>query len=74
MTKKHFKAIAEIIKDNALSESQEQIPDHDAQIRVNTTLVVGKWIACALADYFADENPLFSRSKFLSACGLESEG
>lgn len=27
-------------------------------------------IACALADYFAQDNPHFDRARFLAACGF----
>jgi hypothetical protein len=30
-------------------------------------------VAKRLADYFAQDNPLFQREKFLKACGIETE-
>lgn len=51
MTKKHFKAIAEIIRNTRCVKEIAQV-------------------AIKLADYFADENPLFDRDKFMTACGL----
>jgi len=58
VTKKDFKAIAEIIK-NKTSHVNPQllfIPTID--------------LARKLADYFATQNPRFDRQKFLDACGL----
>ena len=59
MTKKHFKAIAGIIK--------EDIPiakNHAAYLRI-------EHIAEKLADFCATMNPLFDRVKFLKACGIK---
>ena len=60
MTKKHFKAIAEIISKTRAdlinaSQSTEELSDN---------------IAIEFADYLESQNPLFNRGKFLSACGM----
>lgn len=64
MTKKHFKAIAEIIKqkrESTLGESPyEQGIDHATYD-----------FALSLSNYFVSDNPLFDRAKFLTACGIE---
>lgn len=57
MTKKHFKAIAEIIKENATKE------------KVAARLTCAD-VAYDLCRYFQQENPRFDREKFLKACGL----
>ena len=31
-------------------------------------------VAYQLADYFATDNPRFNRTRFLQACGIETEG
>ena len=56
MTKKHYEAIANIMKGyipNAKSKSF-------------------KYIAEDLADYFAQDNPKFDRERFLNACGIKN--
>ena len=58
MTKKHFKAIAEIISEHNLTS----YIDPKAAIRS---------IAEELADFCATTNPHFDRAKFLEACGIE---
>ena len=57
MNKKHFEAIAEIIK--------AEIPPYDK-------LFSGpqRNIAKNMADYFETQNPRFNRDKFLKVCGL----
>ena len=63
LTRKHYKAIAEIIK------TQRDL----------ATVFAGKQFAIqrisdivdGLADYFAQDNPRFDRARFLAACGLE---
>ena len=65
-TKKHYKAIAEIIKDNTQSEPHSQVNEAIAT-GINSG---GRYIALALADYFVTDNPLFNREKFLQACGI----
>lgn len=61
VTKKDFKAIAEIIK-------QAEIYCHDTGNYGG--IANGKKIANDLADYFATQNPRFDRQKFLDVCGL----
>jgi hypothetical protein len=57
-TRRHYKAIAKIIKDNLdTNEYQGQCG------------VYG--VATDLADYFASDNYYFNKPKFLEACGIE---
>ena len=63
MTKKHYEAIASIIKsthNNARLYNQPQ--------RIDTLGVT----ASRLADYFTTDNKNFNREMFLQACGTES--
>ena len=55
MTKKHYVAIAEIIKSEAMATPYGYRAD----------------IAGKLADYFKQDNPKFDRERFLTACGIE---
>ena len=55
---KDYKAIAEIVKKNTVMTGV-------VMVRVKRVDMV-----CDLADYFAADNPLFDRSRFLEACGL----
>ena len=65
--RQHYKAIAEIIKsNNAASAIPEKSKAFDRGVRS-----AGRWIAGGLADYFASDNPLFDRNKFMKACGLD---
>lgn len=57
LNRKHYKAIAEIVKDEKMRE----------QAYGAANLAV---LASHLADYFAQDNPWFDRSRFLEACGL----
>ena len=58
MTKTHFENIARILNaDRAVSTTPAEVE----KVRV---------IALSLSDYFYSENPLFSREKFLTACGF----
>jgi hypothetical protein len=56
MTKKHFKAIAEIIKES-------YNPAYD--------MFAGKEFVNKITDYLATQNPHFDREKFLNACGIK---
>jgi hypothetical protein len=56
MTRKHFEAIASIIKANL------DISDHMVERQAI------KVVAMDMADYFAGQNPLFDRQRFLKAC------
>ena len=60
MTKKHYIAIAEIIATNPFSHL---VSGHNANLDN----------ALRLADYFATDNPKFNRTRFLQACGIETE-
>lgn len=62
MTKKHFKAIAEIIKDNATTIEK-------ADGTIMHVLPYSDTVA-DLAYYFRGENPNFDYSKFREACGI----
>lgn len=57
MTKKHYEAMATIIK-----EAYDKCPTQ------NTTRYDD--IVYPLADYFATDNPKFDRERFLTACGI----
>ena len=56
MSRKHFEAIAAILKINDWQESVEDMRES---------------IALDIAAYFKGENPRFDKDKFLKACGLE---
>ena len=60
MTKKHFKAIAGIIKKTRA----------DLVIANTNTEELADNIAIEFADYLESQNPLFNRGKFLCACGM----
>ena len=60
MNKKHFEAIAAII---ANTEACDGNGFAESLAKVST-------IAESLADYFATQNKLFDREKFLAACGI----
>jgi hypothetical protein len=71
MTRKHFIAIAAIIKAR-FDEVDSQAPGaadldagHDAGYLNALTETAEN-----MADYFASENPNFDRARFLTACGL----
>lgn len=61
MTRKHFEAMARIINDNRL-----------AAVNANSLDGVNYVYATALdmVGYFASQNPLFDRQRFLTACGF----
>ena len=66
LTKKHFKAIAEIV-----SESQDLVCADDlAHLSTGLWRIKPHDFCNKLADYFAADNPQFDRERFLSACGL----
>lgn len=60
MTKKHYEAIAAVI----LFEKRRPLA-HDEWLKIP------EYIAVALADYFATDNPKFDRARFLQACGID---
>lgn len=59
MTKKHYRAIAEIIRKRA---------DLNQGIARTPKFLYADDLAGDLADYFAADDPQFSRQKFLDAC------
>lgn len=61
MTRKHYRAIAKIIK-------QEYVFDDDAAAVYSRPAIAD--IADRLADYFKQDNSRFDRQKFLDACGI----
>ena len=60
LTRKDFKAVAEII------ETERDV----WECKNSTARSALAQIARDLADYFATQNPRFDRQKFLNACGL----
>lgn len=65
MTRKHYRAIANIIK----LERSTEFAIND--INMDATLDVLKNVANNLAGYFEQDNPKFNRQRFLDACGIE---
>lgn len=65
VTKKDFKAIAEIIK-NQHQQTYGNFPIADNAFNIAKTS-----ISQELTDYFAIQNPHFDRQKFLDTCGLK---
>lgn len=64
MNKKHFEAIAAILKAKADQYRNSSYPDaYDRFAAVDA-------IADDLAEYFASQNPRFDELKFLQACGV----
>ena len=73
-TRQHYKAIAEVVYQNAIAMPIAEIPnDPCIAARVEGIHDAGKWIALALADYFAEDNERFDRSKFLEACKIKED-
>lgn len=64
MTKKHYTAIAAILA------KYKNTPLYEADYSDYRTM---QHIAEALADYFAQDNPKFNRTMFLTACGIETD-
>lgn len=64
LTKKHFKAVAEIIKTEYDFILENDYRDVDSKDTVTN-------IIYKLADYFAMQNLRFDRERFMEACGLE---
>ena len=60
LTRKHFKAIAEIVKNWSFDVKYNHI-------KLTETETIER-IKTRLADYFATENPNFDRQRFLKAC------
>lgn len=63
MTRKDFKAIAEIIKGNVEFIKQTDGHCYNCRERIRN-------IADELADYLSTQNPRFDRKRFLEACGV----
>lgn len=61
MTRKHFEAIARVVRVNGEFHTNEHAKD------------LHKDIAQGLASVFANFNPNFDRARFLAACGIEKE-
>lgn len=66
MTKKHFIAIAEIIRENGNIVGVNELQDLAAK-------ATAKQIAKDLARFFAGQNTNFDRTRFLDACGVFDE-
>lgn len=64
MTRKHYEAVAAVIRDEV--DSVSDLPTVQAVI-VRISLLN---VADGLADVFAADNPRFDRERFLAACGL----
>ena len=65
MTKKHYTAIANIIRLQLRSADNHTRKEHREIERY-----ADESTAHQLADYFATDNPRFNREMFLTACGL----
>lgn len=63
MTKKHYEAIAKVIKQNL---PPENCFTTNASIAYSTLTTIAE----ELAELFAQDNPRFQRIKFLVACGI----
>ena len=61
-TRQHYKAIANIIEKHT-DEINDEVHNHYMIVPRNTLIN-------ELADYFAQDNPLFDQDKFLKACGI----
>jgi len=66
-TRQHYKAIAEIIKE----ETQDANQPADGLDGLYATRRAGLNIAQRLARYFTKDNLRFDRTKFLITCGFE---
>ena len=64
MTKKHYEAIAAILKKYYTCDTTQR-----NQLAQQGFLE----LSSDIADYFTTDNKLFNREKFLSACGVERE-
>lgn len=60
LSKKHYEAIAKIIKDNTA-----------VVIAIDAGIIFRDSLAYELADYFLKDNPSFDREKFIKACKEE---
>lgn len=64
LTKQHFKAIAEIMKDN----KEEREVYQDGSDNPYIELCFSKDIIKDLSNYFKTQNPLFNENQFKKAC------
>lgn len=64
MRKKHYEAIANIIRN---------CYEADVHMLYGKNAHAIKAITILLCDYFEQDNPKFNREKFLTACGIEQE-
>ncbi len=67
MTRRHFIAIAEIIRQNVIDV--DALPEGPVATAAMTTLRI---TTNQLMGYFKTENPLFDEDRFLVACGFNS--
>jgi hypothetical protein len=65
-TKQHYKAIAEIINNRKVTND-----NYCCGCELDGAEKTRLHIVNQLAGYFAQDNELFDREKFLKACGLE---
>ncbi|MCK5611635.1 hypothetical protein KAR91_57725 [Candidatus Pacearchaeota archaeon] len=63
VTKKDFRAIAEIIKYEYTRYGDTGLDDSEGKLTAAS-------IAGQLSGYFTEQNPKFDRQKFLNVCGL----
>lgn len=61
MTRKHFEAIAAVLRQENTRLAQGNVPDYAGQRTLSN-------LTDRLADAFADENPRFDRQRFIAAC------
>jgi hypothetical protein len=64
MTRKHYVAIAAILKRRMELALNKKVPGY--------AVTQTKLIAEDFAEYFANDNPGFDRSRFLTACGVDA--
>ena len=71
MTKKHFNKIALIIADSVSDKIDKSGKSGwESEQIARAYKMAASQIALDMADFFADENPAFDRSRFLNACGV----
>jgi hypothetical protein len=68
MTKKHYVKIAVVIKGQ---REQGPIRTKEDQACVDSVNAVLDIVSMQLAHQFADDNSLFDRARFLTACGVK---
>ena len=64
MTRKHFEAVAAILRDTGASTVQEPT-EHEKGRQFQSAVIAGR-----LAGYFATENENFDRERFMKAFSL----